>query len=102
QNLPDGKPALFRLFATVRTGCFAGSNPDTTHCEFKKHPVWDVFQIHGADDRIVYSHFTLFVGPFPNRNGSNFILFVLACYFVEPPVQIRIRPDKNKPRQRRV
>ncbi len=25
---PLGEPALFRLFATVRTGCFAGSNPD--------------------------------------------------------------------------
>ncbi len=52
---PLGEPALFRLFATVRTGGFAGSNPDTTHCEFKKHPKWDVFQIHGADP----SHETL-------------------------------------------
>lgn len=32
---PLGEPALFRLFATVRTGCFAGSNPYPTHYELK-------------------------------------------------------------------
>ncbi len=55
------------------------------------------FFIYGADDRIVYSHFTVFVGPFPNRNGLNFTLFVRACYFVEPPVLIRTALVKINP-----
>ena len=56
----------------------------------------------GAGDQIVYSHFTSFVGPFPNRNGLNVVTLVLAYgdlfiyLFIVLSLQVKIPLGKNR------
>lgn len=96
-------PTYFRLpLACGSTGFFASS-----HLPYqinKNDATLGVIFIYGAGDQIVYSHFTSFVGPFPNRNGSNFALLVLTCYFVEldssnlrHPVSIKLKNGPDGP-----
>ena len=53
----------------------------------------DIF-IYGAGDQIVYSHFTTFVGPFPNRNVSNFVITRSQLLFCRTSSSHLTRPGK--------